>query len=93
MSEPMHNGTASGPARPFPWFCPKCRKKEVRRVTISYQCQRLLDGRPVTIIVPDFAVPKCGNCGELVFDYEADDQINRAFEAQTRSGKAHASGS
>jgi hypothetical protein len=41
------------------------------------------DGQPVTIVVPDLAVPKCGNCGELVFDYEADDQITRAYAAQT----------
>jgi hypothetical protein len=23
---------------------------------------------------------RCANCDELVFDYEADNQINRAFE-------------
>jgi hypothetical protein len=66
------------------WFCPKCRRKEVRRVTIPYECQLQYQGYAVTVVVPDLAVPKCGNCGELVFDYEADDQINRAFEAQTR---------
>ena len=92
MSEPMNNGAAPGPSRPFPWFCPKCRQKEVRRVTMPYQCQLLYEGQPVTVIVPDLAVPKCRNCGELVFDYEADDQINRAFEAQTRGREAHASG-
>lgn len=32
------------PARPFPWHCPKCRRKEVRRVTIPYQCERLHEG-------------------------------------------------
>src|SRR5207244_3628820 len=41
-------------------------------------------GQPITVVLPNLAVPKCGNCGELVFDYEADDQINQAFEAQTR---------
>ena len=31
------------------------------------------------VIVPDLAVPKCASCGELVFDYLAEDQINTAF--------------
>src|SRR5712691_5446239 len=86
MSEPLtHSGAAAGPARPFPWFCPNCRRREVRRVTIPYQCQLLYQSQPVTVVLANLAVPKCGNCGELVFDYEADDQLNRAFEAQTRA--------
>jgi hypothetical protein len=50
---------------------------------MPYQCQLLYKGQPVTVVIADLAVPKCGNCGELVFDYDADEQINRAFEAQT----------
>jgi CENP-B N-terminal DNA-binding domain len=53
-------------------------------VTIPYQCQLLYKGQPVTVVLPDLAVPKCNNCGELVFDYEADEQINQAFETLTR---------
>lgn len=76
MSDPMipTNG------RPFPWYCPKCRRKEVRRATIPYTCQRLLDGKQVTIALENLAVPRCDNCGELVFDYEAEEQINRAVK-------------
>lgn len=74
----------SAPARPFPWFCPNCRRKEVRRVVIPYQCQLVCNGQPITVVLPDLAVPKCSNCGELIFDYEADHQINRAFEEQSR---------
>ena len=84
MSEELLDGAAS--ARPFPWFCPKCRRKEVRRVTVPYQCELLHEGRPVAVILPNLGVPKCGNCGELVFDYEADDQINRAFAATVKQG-------
>src|SRR5262249_48769368 len=73
------------PARPFPWFCPRCRRKEVRRTTIPYQCERAKAGRPVTVVLTDLAVPRCDNCGELVFDYEAEEQINRALEAQAKS--------
>src|SRR5262249_5954772 len=71
------------PERPFPWFCPRCRRKEVRRVTIPYQCQRRYQGQPITVVLSALAVPQCQNCGELVFDYIAEEQINRAFEAQT----------
>lgn len=71
-------------ARPFPWHCPKCRRKEVRRVTIPYECTLVYRDQPITVSLANLAVPKCGNCGELVFDYEADDQINKAYEAQTR---------
>jgi hypothetical protein len=77
--------TTSAPSRPFPWYCPNCRRKEVRRVTIPYQCQLEHKGQPLIVAVSDLAVPRCGNCGELVFDYEADDQINRAFQVQIRA--------
>lgn len=84
MPEPStHHGTASASARPFPWFCPNCRRKEVRRTHIRYQCELQYQGRPVTVALDQLAVPQCAHCGELVFDYEADEQINQAYRAQT----------
>jgi hypothetical protein len=74
--------SANGPAgleRPFPWRCPRCRKKAVRRAAIAYQCQRKHQGTTVTVSVPALAVPQCAECGELVFDYVAEAQINDAF--------------
>src|SRR5436190_23246508 len=68
--------------RPFPWFCPKCRRKEVHRVTIPYECQRLYNGQPITVVIAALTVPQCANCGELVFTYETEEQINRAYQAQ-----------
>jgi hypothetical protein len=65
--------------RPFPWYCPRCRQKTVWRTIVNYQCQRLDHGQADQVIVPDLAVPKCASCGELVFDYLAEDQINTAF--------------
>jgi hypothetical protein len=79
--------------RPFPWFCPRCRRKEVRRVTIPYQCQRRSRGQPVTVLLSRLDVPQCQNCGELVFDYVAEEQINRAFEAQTSGSSSGATDS
>lgn len=78
MPEPITSlERAKRASRPFPWVCPKCRKKEVRRETIPYQCERLRDGKPVTVAL-ELSVPRCGHCQELVFDYEAGEQINRA---------------
>lgn len=83
MSEPLTQAKQTpAPARPFPWFCPKCRRKEVQRTVISYQCQRSYAGQAILVVMSDLAVPKCGHCGELVFDYEAEQQIERAFQAQ-----------
>jgi hypothetical protein len=75
--------------------CPKCRRKEVRRVTIPYQCERLHNGRPITVALASLCVPRCHHCGELVFDYQAEEQVNRAYQAQKRalgnsSGAEHA---
>jgi hypothetical protein len=84
MPEPLVSSELTEtPGRPFPWFCPRCRRKEVRRVTIPYQCQRRYKGQPVTVVISGLAVPQCQNWGELVFDYVAEEQINRAFEEQT----------
>jgi hypothetical protein len=35
------------PGRPFPWFCPRCRRQEVWQATVPYQCQRLYEGQPI----------------------------------------------
>src|SRR5947209_15652295 len=83
MPELNSKEPAQGQVRPFPWFCPRCRRKEVRRATIAYQCERLFQGRPITVTIAALAVPKCANCGELVFDYLAEEQINHAYQVQT----------
>jgi hypothetical protein len=84
MSEPStQNGSVQRPGRPFPWFCPRCRHKEVWQVTVPYQCQRLHNGQPITVTLASLTVPKCAHCGELVFNYEAEQQINEAYKAQT----------
>ena len=71
--------------RAFPWFCPHCRRKEVRRATISYECPRVFNGQPITVVLPRLSVPRCDNCGELIFDYEAEEQINQAYQDQNKT--------
>jgi hypothetical protein len=51
-------------------------------MTMPYQCERLHKGRPITISLTNLSVPQCGHCGELVFDYEAEEQIHRACKTQ-----------
>lgn len=69
--------------KPFPWRCPKCGQPAVNRVTMPYRCQRTHNGRQVSVEVPNLAVPRCSNCGEVVFDYAADEQIRTAFRTQS----------
>jgi len=76
------NGRAKRTGRAFPWHCPKCRQKEVWLVNIPYQTQRLHEGQLVTVDIPQLSVPRCRNCGELVFNYSADEQIAQALQAQ-----------
>jgi hypothetical protein len=84
MPEPLTSSKpALSPARPFPWTCPKCQHKEVWRVTIPYECARLHEGLPITVVVQRFSVPRCNNCGELIFDYDAELQIDQAYQAVT----------
>jgi hypothetical protein len=85
--------SAQPPVRPFPWFCPRCRQKQVRRVTIPYECARVYNGQPITIVVEQLSVPRCDNCGELVFDYLAEEQINDAFRAQSSNAAKTKNGS
>ena len=82
----------------FPWRCPKCRQLTANRVTMPYRCQRTHDGSVVIVEVPNLAVPRCSNCGEVVFDYAADEQIRAAFRTQVgpaetamREGQNHRS--
>lgn len=70
--------------RPFPWHCPKCRKKEVRPALITYRCDVAHDGQLYSVTVPNLTVPRCDHCGELVFNYTADEQIRRALRSQLR---------
>jgi hypothetical protein len=86
MSEPLNTAEVElANERPFPWYCPKCRRKEVRRESVNYQCQRMHEGQPVTVVIADLKVPRCSACGELVFDYFAEEQINAAKRRQFSS--------
>src|SRR4051794_22622945 len=94
MSEPLSQfASVRTQGRPFPWFCPNCRRQEVRPATIAYQCERVHNGCPITVVLPSLDVPRCENCGELVFTYETEEQINRGYREQTDVARNGGSGS
>ena len=52
---------------------------------VPYHTERLHEGRLISVDIPDLRVPQCGNCGELVFNYSADEQILAAVNAQAKA--------
>ena len=82
MSEQVLSNEKQPAKKPFPWRCPKCRQPTVTRVTMPYRCQRTHNGHVVIVEVPNLAVPRCSNCGEVVFNYAADEQIRAALRTQ-----------
>lgn len=82
MAEQIENSEKQSAEKPFPWRCPKCRQPMVTRVMMPYNCKRTIGNRTVTVQVPNLMVPRCSNCGEVVFDYVADEQIRAAFRMQ-----------
>jgi hypothetical protein len=82
MPEQVLSAEKKAAEKPFPWRCPKCRQLTVTRVTMPYRCQRTHNGCVVTVEVLHLAVPRCSNCGEILFDYAADEQIRAALRTQ-----------
>ena len=67
--------------RPFPWRCFNCLKEEVYPATTPYAADVKHDGRLHHIEIPELTIPKCRACGEVVFNYDADDQIMAALRS------------
>jgi len=66
-------------SKPFPWWCVGCKLKEVYRSSISYQTDIPFKSKTYKISISNLSIPKCCNCSHVIFDFEADDQIDRAF--------------
>lgn len=67
---------------PYPWRCQRCRKKEVRPAVLPYRTQVQHDGTLYTVDVPNLTVPRCGACGEILFDDRANDQVSAALRTR-----------
>ncbi len=81
MTHDKTDATETPPSsgKPFPWRCPECGKKAVRPIVTNHRTEVRHDGRIHAIELPKLRVPRCTQCGELVFDNEADAQIARAL--------------
>lgn len=73
------NKTSQSEGKAFPWKCPECGKKEVRRSTVRHVSEIRHDGRVYAVEISKLRVPQCRACGELVFDNVADEQIAAAL--------------
>ena len=73
-----------GHAKPFPWRCPRCLKREVTPTATAYTAEVRHDGRPYRVEVPDLMLPTCRACGEQVFSNSVDEQISRALRGHLR---------
>ncbi|MEX2561015.1 MAG: type II TA system antitoxin MqsA family protein [Pirellulales bacterium] len=68
--------------RPFPWRCGTCDELQVYRTPTLYKTAIKYEGRPYEVEIPDLELPKCRQCGEVVFDNFAGWQIDRALRAK-----------
>jgi putative zinc finger/helix-turn-helix YgiT family protein len=68
--------------RAFSRKCGKCRQRTVELATVPYTTQIDHDGRKYTVTIPDLVIPRCGNCGTIVLDEEANRRISAAFRSQ-----------
>jgi DNA-binding transcriptional regulator YiaG len=64
--------------RSFSTKCPKCHQRAVALASVSYTTPFHHDGRDYTVTIPDLVVPKCGNCGTIGLDEQANRWITEA---------------
>jgi hypothetical protein len=69
-------------ALPFPWPCSKCRQQTVVPAVLPYSIDVPYDGRTYAVELQDFRAPRCTNCGAIVLDDAANDQIVGALRRQ-----------
>src|SRR5258706_11926497 len=62
-------------SKPFPWKCPSCGKNAVQEADVDYSFSAQHDNKLVEVHVPHLIVPKCAECGELVFTRSANSQL------------------
>lgn len=51
-------------------------------MVVPYSVACSYDGRTYTVEIPNFAVPRCPNCGDMIFDSPATRSIDQALRDQ-----------
>jgi len=70
------------PMKPFPWKCGTCRERALAPAVIDYREEVEHDARAYTISIPGLRVLKCANCGALVLDDDANQQVSDALRRE-----------
>jgi putative zinc finger/helix-turn-helix YgiT family protein len=68
--------------RLFSRLCSECRSKAVALATVDYTVQVDHDGRKYSVHLPALTVPKCGQCGAIFLDEEANREVSAALRRQ-----------
>jgi putative zinc finger/helix-turn-helix YgiT family protein len=68
--------------RPFPWRCPTCGKLAVHPANMPYTSEVNYDDQIHVVHVPEMMIPRCRECGELVFSGNIDEPIYDALRSQ-----------
>jgi putative zinc finger/helix-turn-helix YgiT family protein len=69
--------------KPFPWKCSECREQAVSPVTLpKYSTQLDHDGKTYEVVVKDFEVLRCANCGEIEIQDRSNDRLEEAFRLE-----------
>lgn len=79
--DPATNKIRKRQDRPFPWRCATCLKEAVYPATIPYTAKLKHDGKLHSIDIPELTIPKCRECGALVFSNSVDDQLVSALRS------------
>jgi DNA-binding transcriptional regulator YiaG len=67
----------------FPWRCGKCRERAVNPVTLpNYSADLDHDGRKYHVVLVDFDVAQCEECGTIVLDDVANRRLNDALRTE-----------
>src|SRR5262245_51991481 len=68
--------------RAFARKCGHCGQRAVALTVVPYTVQIDHDGRKYTISIPDLSVPRCGSCGTVALDEEANRRISAALRQE-----------
>lgn len=65
----------------YPLPCGACHQPALAPVAVPHLARMRYEDRDYFVYLPALRVLKCRHCGELVFDYDADEQLERALRA------------
>jgi putative zinc finger/helix-turn-helix YgiT family protein len=68
--------------KPFPWKCGVCRERGLAPAVIDYETEVTHDGQTYKLRLAALNVFRCGLCGTIVLDDEADKKVSDALRLE-----------